>query len=152
MYARLGRRTNAATTLAALGTWYWLGVAAGVGAALGLLAQGVLRAPRFALPLAIVAGAAAGYLLAEWAGAAAGAVGAGLASAGAAPIVRGALARGGTRGGTGALVAGAAIVIAALALVPVLGYLLAVALPAVGARLRRRSRERHAGLRILARD
>jgi hypothetical protein len=36
--------------------------------------------------------------------------------------------------------------------VPALGYLEAVALPALAARLRRRSPERYAGLRTLARD
>ena len=46
----------------------------------------------------------------------------------------------------------AAIVVAALALIPGVGYLEALALPALGARLRRRGGERYAGLRILARD
>lgn len=135
-----------------MGAWYWIGVAAGVGAAVGLLALGVFRDPRLSGPIAVAAGAGAGYLFEEWAGAAAGALGAVLAVLGASPVVRGALARGGTRGGTAALVAGAAIVVALLALVPVLGYVLALALPAVGARLRRRRGDRHAGLRILARD
>jgi hypothetical protein len=135
-----------------LGAWYWIGVAAGVGAALGVLAQGVLRDPRFAWPASLIAGAAVGYLLEDWPGAVAGTLGALLAAVGASPVVRGALARGGTRWGTAALVAGAAVVIGVLALVPVLGYLLALAPPAVGARLRRRRDERHAGLRILARD
>jgi hypothetical protein len=135
-----------------LGAWYWIGVAAGVGAALGVLAQGVLRDPRFAWPASVVAGAGAGYLLEEWPGGVAATAGALLAAIGANPVVRGALARGGTRGGTAALVAGAALVIGLLALIPVLGYLLALALPAVGARLRRRRGDRHAGLRILARD
>jgi hypothetical protein len=151
-YSRTAVRPNAASTLAALGTWYWIGVAAGVGAALGVLAQGVLRDPRFAWPVAAAAAAAAGYVLAEWFGAAAGFIGALLAALGTLPVVRGALARGGTRWGTAALVAGAAVVVALLALIPVLGYLLALALPAVGARLRRRRGDRHAGLRILARD
>jgi hypothetical protein len=48
------------------------------------------------------------------------------------------------------LVGIAAIVVAALAFVPVLGYLEAVAVPAVAARLRRRAPERYAGLRSLA--
>jgi hypothetical protein len=135
-----------------LGAWYWIGVAAGVGAALGVLAQGVLRDPRLAAPIGVVAGAGVGYLLQEWLGVAAGAAGALLGALGSSPVVRGALARGGTAGGTAALVAGAAVVIGLLALVPVLGYLLALALPAFGARLRRRRGERHAGLRILARD
>jgi hypothetical protein len=43
-------------------------------------------------------------------------------------------------------------VLAALALVPFVGYLEAVALPALAARARRRRPERYAGLRSLARD
>jgi hypothetical protein len=112
----------------------------------------VLRDVRIALPLALAAGLGVGYLIADWAGAIAGLVGGGLGAIGATPVVRGALARGGTRGGTAALVSGAAIVLAALAFVPLIGYLLALALPALGFRLRRRHGERHAGLRILARD
>jgi hypothetical protein len=42
--------------------------------------------------------------------------------------------------------------LAVLALVPLLGYVEAVALPALAARLRRRSPETYAGLRTLARD
>ena len=77
----------------------------------------------------------------------------GLAGAfGAAPIVAGALRRGGTRLGLAVLVGLAALLTAALAFVPLVGYLEAVALPAVGLRLRRREPERHAGLRTLARD
>ena len=51
-----------------------------------------------------------------------------------------------------ALVAGAALVAAGLAFVPVVGYLEAIALPALAARLRRRAPERYAGLRSLAKD
>ena len=50
------------------------------------------------------------------------------------------------------LVAGAALVAAALAWVPVVGYLEALVLPALAARIRRRTPERYAGLRTLARD
>lgn len=127
-------------------------MAAGVGAALGVLGQAVLRDVRVALPLAVGAGFGIGYLLAEWSGAIGGLVGSALGTLGAGPLVRGALARGGTRGGTAALVGGAALVLAALAFVPALGYVLALAIPALGVRLRRRQSERHAGLRILARD
>jgi hypothetical protein len=80
----------------------------------------------------------------------AAAVGGVLAGLGAAVIVRGALRRGGTRGGTAILVAGAALVAAGIAFVPVAGYLEALALPAFAARLRRRQPERYAGLRTLA--
>jgi hypothetical protein len=95
---------------------------------------------------------AVGYLLAEWGGAIAGAMGAVLGTVGATPVVRGTLARGGTRGGTAVIVAAAAVVLGALSFVPALGYLVALAVPTLGVRLRRRAGERHAGLRILARD
>ena len=145
-------RTNASVHSDAVGAWYWIGVAAGLGAALGVLGLGILRDARVAVPLAVAAGAAVGWALADWAGAIAGAVGGVLGAAGASPTVRGALARGGTRGGTALLVGAAALVLAALSFVPVLGYVVALALPALGVRLRRRQGERHAGLRILARD
>ena len=66
--------------------------------------------------------------------------------------MRGALRRGGTRGGIAALVGGAAVVAAALAFIPVVGYVEAVVLPVFGLRTRSREPERHAGLRTLARD
>jgi hypothetical protein len=56
------------------------------------------------------------------------------------------------RCGTATIVAGAALVVAGLAWVPALGYLEALALPALAARLHRRAPERYAGLRTLARD
>jgi hypothetical protein len=43
-------------------------------------------------------------------------------------------------------------VLAGLAFVPVLGYLEALLLPVLAARLRARANKRHAGLRILAKD
>ncbi len=135
-----------------MGAWYWIGVCAGVGAALGVLAVAVLRDPRVALPLSLVTAAAVGWFLAEWAGAIAGAVGSVLGAVGATPTVRGALARGGTRAGTAVLVGVAALVLAGLSFIPVLGYLVALALPVLGLRVSRRAGERHAGLRILARD
>jgi hypothetical protein len=46
----------------------------------------------------------------------------------------------------------AVLVASALALVPAVGYLEAAATPLLGARLRRRSGGRYAGLRILAKD
>lgn len=135
-----------------MGGWYWIGVSAGLGAAFAVFALGLLRDVRIASPLAVVAGAAVGWYFAEWGGAIAGAFGAVLGTVGASPTVRGALARGGTRGGTALLVGGAAVVLAALSFVPVLGYVVALVLPALGFRVRRRQGERHAGLRILARD
>lgn len=135
-----------------MGGWYWIGVSAGLGGAIGVLGLGVLRDVRLALPLAAAAAVAVGYVLGDWPGAIAGAVGAVLGAVGATPVVRGTLARGGTRAGTAAIVAAVALVLGALAFVPVLGYLVALAIPTLGMRLRRRAGERYAGLRILARD
>jgi len=135
-----------------MGGWYTIGIVAGLGCAFGILAAGVV--PRYVVAiLAAVAGAVVvGFLVWDWDEAVGGVVGGVLGGLGATPVVAGALRRGGTRGGTAALVGGAALVAAGLAFVPALGYLEAVALPALGLRLRRREPDRHAGLRTLARD
>jgi len=67
-------------------------------------------------------------------------------------LVGGALGRGATRVATALLVVLGAVVVAVLAFVPVFGYVEALALPALGLRLRRRAGKRYAGLRTLARD
>jgi hypothetical protein len=87
-----------------------------------------------------------------WPEAVGGVVGAACGTFGATPFVEGTLRRGGTRGGTALLLAAAALVGVALAFIPIVGYLEAVAVLALGARLRRRAPETHAGLRTLARD
>jgi hypothetical protein len=139
-----------------VGAWYWIGVSAGLGAAAGTLVAGVAaRVIAAAIVVAAAIGVGLGFAIDAWqSGGAgdwvAGAVGGLLGALGAAVIVRGALRRGGTSGGTALLVGGAALLAAALAFVPVVGYLEAVALPALAARLRRRSPERYAGLRTLA--
>lgn len=141
-----------------MGAWYWIGVAAGLGAAAGVLLAGALRAAALSVAVvAAVAGAGLGYGIDAWqpggfGDVAAGAVGGLAAALGAATIVRGALRRGGTALGTALIVGAAALVVAGLAWVPAIGYLVALALPAFAARLRRRSPERYAGLRTLARD
>jgi hypothetical protein len=144
-----------------MGGWYWIGVCAGLGAGAGVLVSGFVGAARIALVaaglVALAAGAGLGFAIDSWqpggwGDVLAGVLG-GLAGAlGAAQVVTGALRRGGTRGGTATLVAGAAVVAAALAWVPALGYLEALALPLLAARIRRRAPERYAGLRTLARD
>jgi len=144
-----------------MGWWYWIGVSAGLGAAVGVLVAGAVGAVRAVLfasaAAAVVAGAALGLGIHEWRpggwpDVGAGAAGGLLGLLGAAQIVSGALRRGGTRGGTATLVAGAALVAAGIAFVPVAGYLEALALPALAIRLRRTRPERYAGLRTLARD
>jgi hypothetical protein len=139
-----------------VGAWYTIGLFAGLGAAIGVLLAGLLASLRsgaaLAFVLAVVAAAALGYALHDWKHALAAAIGAALGAFGAGRVVVGALGRGGTRGGTAVLVAGVAVVIAALAFVPVLGYLEALALPLLAARLRARAGGRYEGLRILAKD
>jgi hypothetical protein len=144
-----------------VGAWYWIGVAVGLGAAAGVLFAGLVSGSRAALVGAVALGGAAGAALGygidtwqagSWGDIAGGAIGAVIGGFGAAVVVKGALGRGGTRGGTAVLVTGAALVTAGLAFVPVLGYLEALVLPGLAARLRRRTPERHAGLRTLARD
>jgi hypothetical protein len=139
-----------------MGAWYWIGVCAGLGAAAGVLVAGfaarvvalaavIAAAAGLGLGLAIDAWQPGGFV--DWIG---GALGGAAGALGAAVIVRGALRRGGTAGGTAALVAIAALVAAGLAFVPAVGYLEALALPAIAGRLRRRAPERYAGLRTLA--
>jgi len=139
-----------------MGDWYTIGVALGLGIAFGVLFAGLLTATPLgrvaAVVLAGVVGAVAGLLIDDWAELVAGGV-AGLAGGAAAVvIVSGALRRGGTRGGLALIVAVVALGLAALAFVPLVGYLQAVALPALAARLRRTHAERYAGLRSLAKD
>jgi hypothetical protein len=135
-----------------MGSWYTIGLLAGLGVAVGVLAAGLFpRLAAAALGAAVVA-VGIGFARFDWDEAVAGAVGGALGALGATVIVTGALRRGGTRSGTAVLVGVAAVVAAGLAFVPALGYLEAVVLPALALRLRRREPERYAGLRTLARD
>ena len=137
-------------------TAYTVGLLAGLGVALGVLAAGLLAGVgRVAIAAALAGGviaAAIGYAALDWPQAAAGGAGGLLGGGGAAPFVQGTLRRGGTRGGTAVLVALGAAVLAVLALIPGVGFLEAVGVPALAARLRRRSGDTYAGLRTLARD
>ena len=135
-----------------MGDWYTIGILVGVGAALGVAATGVLRRALLGLVVAVVIAVGIGFGFAQWDQAVGGLVGAVCGALGSAPLVAGALRRGGTRGGTALLLGLVALAGAALAFVPVVGYLEAVAVPVLGARLRRRSPDTHAGLRTLARD
>lgn len=135
-----------------MGDWYTIGILVGLGAALGVACTGALRRIPVGAALAAVIAVAVGLLVWHWEQAVGGAVGAVCGAVGAGPLVSGTLRRGGTRGGTATLLALGALALAALAFVPALGYLEAVAVLALGLRLRRRAPERHAGLRSLARD
>ncbi len=152
MPAERAGSNRGATLAAAVGAWYTIGILVGLGASIGVAGTGLLRR---ALPAAVVAAAisvALGFLLWQWDEALGGLVGALCGALGSAPLVAGTLRRGGTRGGTALILSVAALVAAALAFVPVIGYLEALAVPVLGARLRRRFPDKHAGLRTLARD
>jgi hypothetical protein len=135
-------------------TVYLVGLFAGLGASLGLAFAGVLAGTRGgyvpAAVLAAIVGVLLGLGLAGWPEAIGGAVGGLLGGAGAGPVVRGTLERGGTRGATALLVVLAALGGAVLALIPLVGYLEAIALPVLARRIRRRGGERYAGLRSLS--
>jgi hypothetical protein len=105
-----------------------------------------------ALLVAAAAGLGVGLLVRHWSEGVAGGIGGIAGAVGAAAVVLGALRRGGTSGGTAAIVGLAGIGLAALAFIPGFGYFEALAVPLLGLRLRRRSGDRYAGLRILARD
>jgi hypothetical protein len=135
-----------------MGAWYTIGLFAGLGTAVGIAFAAVLRRAVPAIVVAAVAGALLGALVEGTGEAVAGGLGGAFGALGASPLVAGTLRRGGTRGGTAVLLWIAAAVVAALAFVPVVGYVEALAVPALGLRLRRRAPERHAGLRTLAKD
>jgi hypothetical protein len=139
-----------------MGSWYWIGVCAGLGVAIGVLLAGFLTGTRAALAAALVlavgAGVAVGFALGQWEEAIGGGVGGALGSIGAAQLVAGTMRRGGSRFGIAVFIALAAVVLAALAWIPVVGYLEAALVPALAARLRGRAGERYAGLRSLAKD
>ena len=65
-------------------------------------------------------------------------------------VVRGALRRGATRLGLAAYLGAIAVLVLLLALIPIVGYVLVVVLPALVARMRGRQAARYAGLRTLA--
>lgn len=139
-----------------MGDWYTVGLALGIGTALGALFAGLLSSTPLgriaAVVLAGAAGALAGLVIEDWSELAGGAIGGLVGAAAAVIVVAGALRRGGTRSGLALIVAAVAAGLAGLAFVPGAGYLEALALPVLAARLRRTQAERYAGLRSLARD
>ena len=141
-----------------MGSWYWIGVAAGVGTGAGVAIGALIPSDRrgvrvsVAAVLAIAAGIGIGLLLGGWAEAIGGGIGGLLGALASMPIVAAALRGGGTRFGLAALVVLAGVIVAGVAFIPVVGYAEAVAAPLVAHRVSRRRPDRHAGLRILAKD
>jgi hypothetical protein len=141
-----------------MSSWYWIGLSTGIGVGIGIALGSLLPKGRtglsagIAAAVGVAAGVGVGRLVGGWVEAAGGGSGGLLGAVSSVPIAAGALRAGGTRLGVAAIVALAGLVAAALGLVPGLGYVEAVAAPALALRLRRHAGKRHAGLRILARD
>ena len=95
-----------------MGDWYTIGLALGIGTALGVLFAGLLSSTPLgriaAVALAGAAGAVVGLVIEDWTEVVAGAVGGVVGAAAAVVVVSGALRRGGTRGGLALLVAAGA--------------------------------------------
>src|SRR3954452_23092228 len=125
-----------------MGSWYWIGVAAGIGTAAGMAIATVVPVGRAGAGLATALGAGAGFgiglLLGHWIAAVAGLVGGTLGALSTVPVIVAAIRSGGTRLGVAAWVLAAAVLVAALAFVPGLGYVEAVAAPLLAHRLRKR--------------
>ena len=137
-----------------MGSWYTIGLCLGLSLGLAVAVTGILGSNVFGIGVSVVIGAAAGAAIGlavgDTAETVAGIVGGILGAVGAAVVVTGALRRGATRFGTGAYLAALGALICLVALIPIAGYALAVALPVLAFRLRGRQAARFAGLRSLA--
>jgi hypothetical protein len=102
-----------------MGSWYWIGVCAGLGVAVGVLLAAVFAGTRIALTAALVlaagAGVAIGFALGQWDEAIGGGVGGVLGAIGSAQVVAGTMRRGGARIGIAIFFGLAALVLAAIA-------------------------------------
>ena len=131
-----------------------IGFTLGLGLAAGLLLAGIFAAWRFgpvaSLLGALLVGLAAGLLVRGSIGLPGAFAGALIGALSASIIARGTLRRGGTPGGTAFLFVLAAILVGMVALIPFVGYVLAVLVPVAAVRRARQEPARHAGLRSLA--
>jgi hypothetical protein len=139
-----------------VGSWYWIGVCAGLGVGVGVFLAGLLAGTRAGLAAAIAiamgVGVAIGFALGQWDEAIGGGAGGALGSFGGGRLVAGTFRRGGARFGTAILLGLSGLAFAAVAWIPIVGYISAVLVPTLAARLRGRAPERYAGLRSLAKD
>ena len=137
-----------------MGSWYTIGLCLGLGLGLSVAITGILGTNVLGIGAAAVVGAvlggAIGLAIGDMPETIAGAVGGILGALSAAAVVVGALRRGATRFGVGAYMGALGVLICLIALIPVAGYVLAVALPILAARMRGRQAARFAGLRTLA--
>lgn len=134
--------------------WYTIGLCLGLGLGLSIAITGVLGTNVLGIGAAAIVGAvlggSIGLLIGDTAETVAGAIGGVLGALAAAAVVVGALRRGATRFGVGAYMGALGVLVCLVALIPIAGYALAVALPVLAARLRGRQAARFAGLRTLA--
>ena len=133
----------------------WIvGISAGAGTAIGVAAAGFLasftRAPVLAAVVGLVVGGVLAWQVFDWKAGIAAVIAGVLGGFGAGTFARGALTRGATAGGIAVLLFFAALGLFALGLIPIVGFLEAVAIPVFAARTRRRAGEKYAGLRTLA--
>lgn len=138
-----------------MGLWYTLGLALGLGLGFGVILSGLLGVNAVGGWVAAVVGAAAGagfgyVVLGDLSETVAGGIAGLVGALSAAAIVRGALRRGATRMGIAAYVSMLGLFVCLLALIPLVGYLVTVALPVLAARMRGKQAARYAGLRTLA--
>src|SRR5438105_1979795 len=114
-----------------MGAWYTIGLTLGLGLGLGVIATALLGVNILGLGAALVVGAAAGVLGGIVIGGAwevvAGGIGGFLGALSAAAVVAGALRRGGTRAGLALFVGLGGVLVAALAVIPAVGYVEALA-------------------------
>jgi len=133
----------------------WLvSISAGAGTAIGVVAAGLLarfaRVPLLAAIVGLVVGGALAWQVFDWKAGIAGAIAGALGGFGAGTFARGALTRGATAAGLAVLLFLAGLGLFALGLIPIVGFLEAVAIPVYASRTRRRAGEKYAGLRTLA--
>jgi hypothetical protein len=137
-----------------MGDWYTIGLSLGLGLGLGVILSGLIGVNAAGLGAALVVGTGVGLVvglaIGDSAQAIAGAIGGFLGALTAAAVVFGARRRGATRMGLAAFVGMGGVLIALLALIPIVGYVEAAVLPLLAARMRGRQAARYAGLRTLA--
>jgi hypothetical protein len=137
-----------------VGAWYTVGLSLGLGLGVGVILSALLGVNTVGVAVALVSGAAAGALVGVAVGGSletiAGGIGGLLGALSAAAVVFGAMRRGATRLGLAAFVGLGGVLVALVGLIPILGYVEAVALPVLAVRMRGREAPRFAGLRTLA--
>jgi hypothetical protein len=137
-----------------VGDWYTIGLALGLGLGFGVILSGLLAANAVGTGIAVVfgvaAGGLAGYAIGDTTETIAGLVGGLVGALAAAVVVLGAMRRGATRLGVGTYVGSVGVLILLVSLIPIVGYVVTVVLPALALRMRGRNAARYAGLRTLA--